>query len=303
MKSNILFFLMMLLCFNPFCGKKEIKIDNYFGQSPPGEIPQKFAPGIVSTEDNNEYGGHFSADGTEFFFTRSSPSKIMYARYEDGRWTDPEPILENNEYNCSQTSISQDGSRLYFIAGNFKAGVSEIGLDHDFYVSERKAGIWGKPHQLTGIDLGKRRVCPSIAANGNLYYSGNLHNPDDKDIFMIRFSDGEYSAPENLGSSVNTETFEQHVHIASDESYIVFDSYRPGGSGKSDLYICYKKSDGSWTNARNLGEAINTKDYDWFPRVTADGKYLLFARTAAGKIDLYWVSANIIDDLKPGELK
>ena len=64
-----------------------------------------------------------------------------------------------------------------------------------------------------------------------------------------------------------------------------------------------KYEEGRWTNPRNLGESVNTKNYDWFPRVKADEKYLLFARTVSGKIDLYWVYAKIIDDLKPDDLK
>ena len=298
MRYFILFFLILLLFLHPFCGKDKIKINDYFGQLPPGDVPVKFAPGIVSTDSTNEYGGHFSSDGKEFFFTRNNPGRIMYSMYKNGEWTLPEQIFSNSDFNCSQTCISKDGSLLYFTASNFKAGVSEANLEHDIYVSERKTGIWGKPHPLTTTDLGKRRVCPSVAANGNLYYSGNLHNTDDKDIYVSRYVNGEYSEPENLGAPVNSETFEQHVHIAPDESYIVFDSYRPGGVGKSDLYVCFKKTDGSWTDASNLGQSINTKDYDWFPRVTADGKYLLFSRTAEGKIDIYWVSASIIKDLR-----
>ncbi|MBE0655504.1 MAG: hypothetical protein IH594_17005, partial [Bacteroidales bacterium] len=43
----------------------------YLGQNPPGLTPEIFAPGIISTEQF-EFGGTFSPDGTEFFFTRRS---------------------------------------------------------------------------------------------------------------------------------------------------------------------------------------------------------------------------------------
>ena len=45
----------------------------YLGQKPPGSRPKVFAPAIISKENFAEYGGHFSPDGREFYFTRHSP--------------------------------------------------------------------------------------------------------------------------------------------------------------------------------------------------------------------------------------
>ena len=44
--------------------------DDYFGQPQPSMTPTVFAPGIVSTELGMEFGGTFSPDGKEFYFTR-----------------------------------------------------------------------------------------------------------------------------------------------------------------------------------------------------------------------------------------
>jgi Tol biopolymer transport system component len=100
---------------------------------------------------------------------------------------------------------------------------------------------------------------------------------------------------------VNTENSESHPFIAPDESYIIFDSSRPGGIGKGDLFICFRLANGSWSRAFN-DTLLNTVESDWCPTVSPDGKYLFFTRNSTGNGDIYWVDAKIIEELKPDKL-
>ena len=94
-----------------------------------------------------------------------------------------------------------------------------------------------------------------------------------------------------------------------------------------DLYISFKKNDGSWTKAKNMGEPINSSASEICPGVSPDGKYFFFTSyrtihknyseiplTYEEKIrilnspgnglgDIYWVDARIIEKIKPKELK
>ena len=65
----------------------------YFGQPTPGLTPEKFAPGVVST-DAIELNGVFTPDGREFFFTRivDGVDTIHNSVFRDGTWSDPEPL-------------------------------------------------------------------------------------------------------------------------------------------------------------------------------------------------------------------
>ena len=57
--------------------------------------------------------------------------------------------------------------------------------------------------------------------------------------------------------------------------------------------------DGTWNQTQNLGPTVNSEHYDWYPIATPDGKYIIFSRTLPSiKIDLYWVDAKIIEELK-----
>ena len=70
-----------------------------------------------------------------------------------------------------------------------------------------------------------------------------------------------------------------------------------------DLYISYKKTDGSWTNSKSLGSVINLPSPSWEygPFVTRDNKYLFFSRggTFMPSYSTYWIRIdNIIDSLR-----
>jgi|GEM_PF-634082 len=271
----------------------------YLGQKPPGDTPELFAPGIVSTKENAEYGGHFSPDGREFYFTRYSPGhqgSIYFMRYADGTWSKPQKLPFMDDYPGGESCFSPDKPILYFVWYD----TSSEAFIHDIYAVEKKGPEWGTPFRLTNTDLGARRISPSVSKNGTLYFSGNYDDPGDKDIYRSRLINGTYTKPENLGKRINSNDYEEHVYVAPDESYIVYDSYRPSPIGKSDLYVSYQQNDGSWSDSQNLGIQVNSEHYDWYPKVTPDGKYLMFARTMPDRsIDIYWVEAKIIEELKP----
>ena len=72
-----------------------------------------------------------------------------------------------------------------------------------------------------------------------------------------------------------------------------------------DLWISFKNTDNTWMDPVNMGPAINSSTEDIAPYVTPDGNYLFFftARQGDNGYNPYWVSTQIIEDLKPAELK
>jgi hypothetical protein len=75
----------------------------------------------------------------------------------------------------------------------------------------------------------------------------------------------------------------------------------PESYGGGDLYIGFKKRDGSWTRPMNMGPRINTPQNDHLAMVSGDGKYLFFRSEREGISGIYWVSTKIIDALRPKE--
>jgi Tol biopolymer transport system component len=149
---------------------------------------------------------------------------------------------------------------------------------------------------------------PCFTRNGTLYFTSQREGGFGRsDIYRAELENGKYVKAENLGPVINTEFSEFDNQVALDESYIVFVSDRPGGHEAMgyirDLYVSFRKQDGSWTPPQNLGEEINTIGGVALT-LTSDSKYLLF--TGRGKepnSDIYWVSTKVIENLKPEELK
>jgi Tol biopolymer transport system component len=45
----------------------------------------------------------------------------------------------------------------------------------------------------------------------------------------------------------------------------------------------------------NLGKLINSRESEFSPVVSPDGKYLFFTSTRLGQGDIYWVDAAVLD--------
>ena len=102
---------------------------NYLGQTPPGDIPVVFVPGLISQDSQYEENITFSPDGNECYFTERAPdwssSRVMKTVYHNGAWTKPERAPFSNDRTLSP-SISPDGKWLYFSSNRGTDGKQAI---------------------------------------------------------------------------------------------------------------------------------------------------------------------------------
>jgi ankyrin repeat protein/Tol biopolymer transport system component len=268
----------------------------YLGQKPPGSQPEIFAPGIVSSAKAIEFGVTFNPDGREMYFTRRADggrNTIMVSRWEKDGWTAPEEAAFNMGFPSNEPYITPDGRKLYFGCNRTSPGADRA--EYAIWVVERTAsGAWGEPrYHGPGMFV-------SATRNGDLYMTdvtGIVGR--DRPVVVYPWTGDGYGAPQRLGGGVNSPVVADHAHIAPDESYVLFDSpVRPGGQGGyGDLYICFHNPDGSWGEALNLGDDVNTPATNFGPTVTPDGKYIFYCTLR----DIYWVSTEVIDELQPKE--
>lgn len=299
----------------------------YFGQKPPGMTPELFAPGFLST-NLTEYAPTFTKDGLECYFSfqgLNNLNHILTSRFVDGEWTKPEFAVFTNFHHNADPYLSPDGKRLFFWSNRPPSPNAKPGNNSDIWYVEKTNDGWGEPVRLdSSINTNDWQIYPTVALNGNLYFSSNYKNgKGDFDIYMCHYINGKYSSPVNLGDSLNTSFIEQEPFIAPDESYIIFCSDRQvPKSNRWDLYISFKLSDGKWSKAVSMGNEINSPAMDQTPLVTSDGKYLYFSSSRTGTIDystadlnfkkltgilnspqngssdIYWVDAKIIETIK-----
>ena len=134
----------------------------------------------------------------------------------------------------------------------------------------------------------------SITSDGALYITRGRDG-----ISRQEYKDGKYLKFVSLNDPINLPRVDFHPFISPDETYLIFDSYdRPENIGGADLYISFRKKDGSWSSPVHLGEEINTQGWEGCPFVSRDGKYLFFTREG----DIYWVSIELIKRLRVDEL-
>lgn len=294
----------------------------YLGQKPPGTAPEVFAPGIVS-KGYDERMAFFTPDGKELYYQlRGAPHTVaVHMKEEFGAWSHPETAFFSGRY-FSEFALSPDGNKIVYCSNQPE---SDQGPPSDLWrtwMVERTEEGWDRPR-----DLGVETAYPTISSRGDLYFFRYRHGrTGDGQLFMSAYRDGAYTDAVDIGdpdNEINTVDHEVDPFIAPDESYLIFASNRPGGYGEADLYICFRRADGTWTKARNMGPSINTKAVEFCPSVSPDGRHIFFASDRTlypaysekpltyadklrildgpgnGSCDIYWVSAEVIDGLRP----
>jgi hypothetical protein len=160
---------------------------------------------------------------------------------------------------------------------------------------------------------------PAVTSDGTLYFFIRKARIGDEtnyaDLYFSRFEDGAYLPPEAL-TTLNTDVHEFDPWVSPEGDYIIWGSTRPGGFGEHDLYISFRKDDGSWGEPVNMGEPINSEGAENRPFVTPDGRYFFFTtnkksegeelnaipegkRPGNGSRDVWWVDAAVIEKLRP----
>jgi len=273
---------------------------DYFGQTPPGDTAVVFAPGIISLPNRTECRIVFSPTGNECFFNvwaaDYSSAKIYATKRVNNSWSPPVEASFSIGHMDSGPFLSSDGNRLYFHYANYKGPEP-----YNIWMVKRTSQGWSNPiHLPSPINSDYRDGAYSETNNGIVYFTSTRPGGFDTkgDIWRTRKVPGKPLQVENLGAIVNSSAWDASPCIAPDESYLIFTSERPGGYGNSNLYITYKKEDGSWTIPVNMeitGAGINRKKTaTGDASLSPDGRFLFFSRSR----DIYWVSTKVIDDIK-----
>jgi hypothetical protein len=265
----------------------------YFGQTPPGNTPQIFAPGIVSLPGRREAVITFSPDGaTVFFHIQFYPQPgipyIMFSTYTNDHWTTPDSIPFTIGRTAAEPFFAYNGTRLYMYATN---AINHAGIA-DLSYSEQQGSNWSDPVSMGNPPNSESyQYHPCMVGDTSVYFSSNAG-----DICRSQYDNGAYQDRVILPVPVNhigSQTWGD-PYVSPDESYMILKSIRVEGYGQNDLYIAYKKTDGTWTNPKNLGNIINTAGDETAGDITPDGLYMTYGRNN----DLYWVSTGFIDSLK-----
>lgn len=229
-----------------------------------------------------------SPDGREVFFTRQGTdwkeqTIWQLTKQADGSWSGAKPAPFSGVYRDLEPFFAPDGKRLYFASARPKP--DREGTDVDIWMVERLAGGWSEPiHLGPAINSEKDEYYPSVTADGHLYFTSEREGgPGKEDIYRAEYSNGNWLTARPLDEGVNSAYYEFNAYVSPDESLLIFTSYgRWDDTGRGDLYISKRNTDGSWAPAKNL-KVANSTDLDYCPFVSPDGKTLYYTSEKAGK--------------------
>jgi Tol biopolymer transport system component len=268
--------------------------------------PAVFAPGVISTGDDESHPA-FTPDGGTVYFLKNTPDflhwTVVVSRLEPSGWTTPAVATFSGRYGDADVSFTRDGKTLYFISTRPVAGSDRPQSHTDIWRTHATDGGWGDPERVTELASEGNEWYPTPSADGTLYFGserrdGNLGREGTADLWRATRVGGRFGEPENLGPTVNTSGNDIEAYVAPDESFLIFASNgRPDTVGAYDLYVTYS-CNGAWTEPRHLD--VNSAAWDFSPRLSPDGRRLFFTSNrgfGSGPLDRRLDYSQLIDRL------
>ena len=80
-----------------------------------------------------------------------------------------------------------------------------------------------------------------------------------------------------MGKKVNSRSWDSQPSLSADGRILFFSSNRRGGYGGNDIWYSVRQNDGSWAEAKNLGNAVNTAKDEISPFMFFNNEILFFA--------------------------
>ncbi len=208
------------------------------------------------------------------------PVGIAKADFTFGEPTNLGPTVNSTSMD-GFPNISADGLSLYFTSnrpggsGNWDLWVTTRATEED---------NWGNPVNLgPTVNSSSQEAQPCISADGlTLYFGSNRAGGSGNwDLWATRWvtprtMKDDWSNPVNLGSTVNSSSWEDGPCISSDGLELYFEQ-------NSDVWLARRASlSDQWSSPVRLGSAVNGSSVDCAPSISADGLLMIFSSNRAG---------------------
>ncbi|MBV1922599.1 MAG: OmpA family protein [Flavobacteriaceae bacterium] len=176
----------------------------------------------------------------------------------------------NSPYHESSTTVSKDGSTMYFTRNNFINGKKDRGKDKTiglkiYKVTKGSEDRWEDIIELPFNNDNYSVAYPTLSPDGKrLYFSSDMPGTlGMSDLWYVDvLGDSQYSEPVNLGSTINTEAKEAFPFISSDNK-LYFSSDGRMGLGGLDVFVTQIGDNGEIGTISNLGSPTNSPSDDF----------------------------------------
>lgn len=209
--------------------------------------------GAINKEGFNNTNAAFSADGKRLYFTRCKrnyKNKMICELYltskqEDGSWNEPAPLgknINNPAFTSTQPTTSIESVKqnevIYFVSD--RPG-GKGGLDIWFIIYDFKKKTYSDPKNAgSTINTTGDELTPYYDNdNRTLFFSSNgWPGLGGLDVFKASGEMKHFTAPENIGAPINSNTDDIYYVEGKDKTQGFFVSNRKGGVAPKKSETC-----------------------------------------------------------------
>jgi PKD domain/WD40-like Beta Propeller Repeat len=233
------------------------------------------------------------------FDNRRLYSIYIAEKKDTADWRKPNPVKSDRtaQFNTGPLCVAPDGKTVYFTS-EIETGVPSRSRKYRNHSGIFTAELNGlqlisiKPFKYNNLQYNVGQ--PSISADGRfLFFASDMPGGQGgSDIWFCESVNGEWSAPINLGSKVNSSGTDNYpcIHLSG---RLYFSSNRTGGMGGLDVYSS-DNVDGAWDNPVRLPEPINSRSDDFAFVAQPDLQKGYFASNRRRSDDIYEFTTTII---------
>ncbi|OEK04326.1 hypothetical protein BFP71_12650 [Roseivirga misakiensis] len=256
---------------------------------------------VVLDSINSSYDEHspmLSPDGQRLYFTRAGhpaniggvldQGDIWYAQKSGDGWSRPVhagPELNHPGLN-GIVGFSADGQRLYLLNFFDKTARAGSKLKNGIAVAKKSGNSWGEPELLPikYFSNSSAHISATISRDESVLIMSiiSYNTEGNEDLYYsLKGANGEWSQPKGLGENINTYAEEWTPYLGSDNKTLYFTSNGHEGFGSRDIFVTEKQGNSweSWSEPKNLGDAINTKGVEQGYAIPFSGTIAYFSST------------------------
>ncbi|MDB4286268.1 hypothetical protein N9933_03100, partial [bacterium] len=213
-------------------------------------------------------------------------TKAQFARDAIKNPVSFEPINLGSSVNSDADDylpcLTADEQTLLLVSRRSESGYDPLHREYteDFYFCTKEGDGWKKAKNLgPTINTNFNEGAACLTQDGKTLFFTGCNRPEGLgscDIYVSRWNEKDWTAPENLGPSLNSEYFDGQPNLSQDGKRLYFTSNRKGGKGGDDIWFS-DWDNGIWTTPKNLPGPINTEGNENQPFLHADDQTFYFS--------------------------
>lgn len=173
----------------------------------------------------------------------------------------------------------------------------------DFFLSKRNQKVWGDASPVLGINTTKNEGAPTLSADGQMLiftacesadgtWGGTRQGLGSCDLFYSMRTATGWTTAENMGSAINSATWESQPSFAANGRtlYFVRGKRTAQGIKEQDIFYSYLRESGDWAIPVKVPGRINTPFEEESVMIHPDGNTLYFSsngHSGMGGLDIF----------------